>query len=96
MLEQQDKKLQVPELILALTGRQAQVDPPRDRRRISLGPRPGLLRGTQPAHANRRGPRRLVANMASYAISSSLILVIHDNMIIGTNLIVVACVCRHF
>jgi hypothetical protein len=26
--------------------------------------------------------------MASYAISSSLILVIHDNMIIGTNLIV--------
>jgi hypothetical protein len=32
--------------------------------------------------------RRSVANMASYAISSSLILVIHDNMIIGTNLIV--------
>jgi hypothetical protein len=29
-----------------------------------------------------------VANMASYAISSSLILVIHDNMIIVTNLIV--------
>jgi hypothetical protein len=29
-----------------------------------------------------------VANMASYAISSSLILVIHDNMIIGTNHIV--------
>jgi hypothetical protein len=26
-----------------------------------------------------------VATMASYAISSSLILVIHDNMIIGTN-----------
>jgi hypothetical protein len=26
-----------------------------------------------------------VANMASYAISSSLTLVIHDNMIIGTN-----------
>jgi phosphoribosylaminoimidazole-succinocarboxamide synthase len=26
-----------------------------------------------------------VANMASYAISLSLILVIHDNMIIGTN-----------
>jgi hypothetical protein len=30
----------------------------------------------------------IVANMASYAISSSLILVIHDNMIIGTNHIV--------
>jgi hypothetical protein len=29
-----------------------------------------------------------VANMASYAISSSFILVIHDNMIIGTNYIV--------
>jgi hypothetical protein len=29
-----------------------------------------------------------VANMASYAISSSLILVIHDNVIIGTNHIV--------
>jgi hypothetical protein len=28
--------------------------------------------------------------MASYAISSSLILVIHDNMIIGTNLIILA------
>jgi hypothetical protein len=37
-----------------------------------------------------------VANMASYAISSSLILVIHDNMIIGTNLIVLACLYRHF
>jgi hypothetical protein len=37
-----------------------------------------------------------VANMASYAISSSLILVIHDNMIIGTNHIVLACLCRHF
>jgi hypothetical protein len=37
-----------------------------------------------------------VANMASYAISSSLIFVIHDNMIIGTNLIVLACLCRHF
>jgi hypothetical protein len=37
-----------------------------------------------------------VANIASYAISSSLILVIHDNMIIGTNLIVLACLCRHF
>jgi hypothetical protein len=37
-----------------------------------------------------------VANMASYAISSSLILVIHDNMIIGTNLNVSACLCRHF
>jgi hypothetical protein len=37
-----------------------------------------------------------VANMASYAISSCLILVIHDNMIIGTNLIVLACLCRHF
>jgi hypothetical protein len=37
-----------------------------------------------------------VANMASYAISSSLILVIHDNMIIGTNHIVLACHCRHF
>jgi hypothetical protein len=36
-----------------------------------------------------------VANMASYAISSSLILVIHDNMIIGTNHIVLACLCRH-
>jgi hypothetical protein len=33
-------------------------------------------------------PLHAVANMASYAISSSLILVIHDNMIIGTNLIV--------
>jgi hypothetical protein len=29
-----------------------------------------------------------VANMASYAVSSSLILVIHDNMINGTNHIV--------
>jgi hypothetical protein len=37
-----------------------------------------------------------VANMASYAISSSLTLVIHDNMIIGTNHIVSACPCRHF
>jgi hypothetical protein len=37
-----------------------------------------------------------VENMASYAISSSLILVIHDNMIIGTNDIVLACLCRHF
>jgi hypothetical protein len=37
-----------------------------------------------------------VANMASYAISSSLILVIHDNMIIGTNHIVLACLCRHY
>jgi hypothetical protein len=37
-----------------------------------------------------------VANIASYAISSSLILVIHDNMIIGTNHIVLACICRHF
>jgi hypothetical protein len=37
-----------------------------------------------------------VANMASYAISSSLILVIHDNMIIGTNHTVLACLCRHF
>ena len=37
-----------------------------------------------------------IANMASYAISSSLILVIHDSMIIGTNLIVLACLCRHF
>jgi hypothetical protein len=37
-----------------------------------------------------------VANMASHAISSSLILVIHDNMIIGTNLIVLACLWRHF
>jgi hypothetical protein len=25
-----------------------------------------------------------------------LILVIYDNMIIGTNLIVLACLCRHF
>jgi hypothetical protein len=30
----------------------------------------------------------LVANMASYGISSSMILVIHDNMINGTNHIV--------
>jgi hypothetical protein len=30
----------------------------------------------------------IVANMAPYAISSSLILVIHDNMITGTNHIV--------
>jgi hypothetical protein len=29
-----------------------------------------------------------VANMASYAISSSMILVIHDNMINGTNHII--------
>jgi hypothetical protein len=34
-----------------------------------------------------------VADIASYAISSSLILVIHDNMIIGTNHIVLACLC---
>jgi hypothetical protein len=32
----------------------------------------------------------VVANMASYAISLSLILVIHDNMIIGTNHIVLS------
>jgi hypothetical protein len=38
----------------------------------------------------------IVANMASYAISSSLTLVIHDNMIIGTNLIILACLRRHF
>jgi hypothetical protein len=38
----------------------------------------------------------IVTNMASYAISSSLILVIHDNMIIGTNHIALACLCRHF
>jgi hypothetical protein len=38
---------------------------------------------------------KCVANMASYAISSSLILVVHDNMIIGTNHIVLACLCRH-
>jgi hypothetical protein len=37
-----------------------------------------------------------VANMASYAISLSLILVIHENMIIGTKHIVSACLCRHF
>jgi hypothetical protein len=37
-----------------------------------------------------------VANMASYVISSSFVLVIHDNMIIGTNHIVLACLCRHF
>jgi hypothetical protein len=30
----------------------------------------------------------IVANMASYAISSSLILVIHDNMMNGTNHII--------
>jgi hypothetical protein len=30
----------------------------------------------------------VVANMAPYAISSSLILVIHDNMINGTNHVV--------
>jgi hypothetical protein len=34
------------------------------------------------------GTQDAVANKASYAISSSLILVIHYNMIIGTNLIV--------
>jgi hypothetical protein len=39
---------------------------------------------------------KTIANMASYAISSSLILVIHNNMIIGTNHIVLACLCRHF
>jgi hypothetical protein len=39
---------------------------------------------------------RIVANMSSYFISSSLILVIRDNMIIGTNHIVLACLCRHF
>jgi hypothetical protein len=36
------------------------------------------------------GAERSVANMASYAISSSLILVIHDDMIIGTNHIVLS------
>jgi hypothetical protein len=36
-----------------------------------------------------------VANMASYAISPSLILVMNDNMIIGTHHIVLACLCRH-
>jgi hypothetical protein len=34
--------------------------------------------------------------MASYAIISSLTLVINDNMIIGTNPIVLACLCKHF
>jgi hypothetical protein len=42
------------------------------------------------------GSLEAVANMAPYPISSSLILVIHDNMIIGTNPIVLACLCRHF
>jgi hypothetical protein len=32
--------------------------------------------------------KEIVANMASYDISSSMILVIHDNMINGTNHIV--------
>jgi hypothetical protein len=40
--------------------------------------------------------KHAVANMASCAISSSLILVILDSMIIGTNHIVLACLCRHF
>jgi uncharacterized Tic20 family protein len=31
-----------------------------------------------------------------FKLSSSLILVIHDNIIIGTNRIVLACLCRHF
>jgi hypothetical protein len=38
----------------------------------------------------------IVANMTSYVISSSLILVIHDTMIIRTNHIVLACLCRQF
>jgi hypothetical protein len=36
----------------------------------------------------RQMDHHIVANMASYAISSSLVLVIHDNMINGTNHIV--------
>jgi hypothetical protein len=39
---------------------------------------------------------KVVANMASYAISSSLILVMHENIMIRTNHIVLACLCRHF
>jgi hypothetical protein len=49
--------------------------------------------------SRREPPRRVqvdVANMASYAISFCLLLVIHDIMIIGTNHIVLACLCRHF
>jgi hypothetical protein len=49
---------------------------------------------TSPCY-NANMPQPSVANMVSYAISSSLILVIHDNMIIGTNHIVLACLCRH-
>jgi hypothetical protein len=44
---------------------------------------------TRPRWLNvRRGEGLSVANMAPYAISSSLILVIQDNMINGTNQIV--------
>jgi hypothetical protein len=46
------------------------------------------------SEAQRVSMGRFVANMASYAISSSLILVIRDNMIIRTNHIVLACLCR--
>jgi hypothetical protein len=37
-----------------------------------------------------------LANMASYAISSSMISVINDNMINGTNHMVLTFLCRHF
>jgi hypothetical protein len=54
-----------------------------------------LLRRRRGVLWGRRGRESLLlaqpvflANMASYAISSSFILVIHDNMMIGTNLIV--------
>jgi hypothetical protein len=61
-----------------------------------------LTRQFERMHESRVNTRRNtrtcfhVGKMASYAIGSSLILVIHDNMIIGTNHIVLACLCRHF
>jgi hypothetical protein len=47
-------------------------------------------------HITEQNHEIFVANMVLYAINSGLILVIHDNMIIGTNHIVLACLCRHF
>jgi hypothetical protein len=48
----------------------------------------GPLTSSSPRFSQGYLLRKFIANMAPYAISSSLILVIHDNMIIGTNLIV--------
>jgi hypothetical protein len=56
-------------------------------------PSPASVKSLGPSGADQEGygwcrQRQAIANMASYSISSSLILVIHDNMINGTNHIV--------